>query len=209
MRKHPYYWTDELLHQELITICAGTGRFPSVSELAALNRGDISNQIVRRGGFVKWAKRIGYARKSSDSDYGWEGERRAIALLEKESFKVEKAKELRSPFDLLVNDVLRVDVKAAQFASYGPCSGWFYRIGKTPQSDVVMLYQMDTGAAYYLPWYVCPKTNITISKDGGVYSSFKDNTSILRGMILVRISEQGEFSKLKAKIAAMKHETQR
>jgi len=189
MRKKPGTWTDELVRDELVGICAATGTFPSNSELEQLGRSDLANQITRRGGFVQWSNQMGYKRKPSDSDFGWHGERLCIEKLTKEGFLAEPTHEVRAPYDILVNKCIRVDVKSANYAEYGACRGWFYRIGKHSQSDFIMLYQVDTGDAYYIPWQVCPTTNVTISRDGGIYKDFKNNVELLREVVRTRTAE--------------------
>lgn len=166
-------WTDKRFAEELKLVSDGLGRMPTNSELKKLGRGDLSNQIVKRGGFKPIADRFGLRQSDSDSLFGWEGEKMAQEVLEEKGFQVERSGEVRWPFDLLVDGLVRVDVKSARFAQYGPCSGWFYRIGKRPQADVIMLVQVDTKEAYYLHWLDCPSSNITISRDGGKYRNFK------------------------------------
>lgn len=182
MRKPMNYWTEENLHAALLPICAGSGIFPSNSDLVKLGRGDIANQITRKGGFVAWAERMGFRRKDSESDKGWGGEKECLEILTKLGFSVSKSERVRSPYDILVGGCVRVDVKTARYAEYGPCRGWFYRVGKIQTSDLLMLFQEDTKEAYYLPWTVCPETNITIARNGGKYRMFRNNHGILKEM---------------------------
>ncbi len=193
MRKQPNYWTDEKVHQELLSICGGTGVFPSNTDLVKLGRNDLSNQIARRGGFIHWSKRLGFERVSSDSDTGWHGEDECLKILSDFGFTAEKTGRLRAPYDILVNESVRIDVKTAKFAEYGPCRGWFYRIGKDTSADILMLYQMDAKDSYIIPWSICPSTNITISKSGGKYAKFKNAFDILREMTLARSQEIKHF----------------
>ena len=196
MRKPMKYWTEEKLHAELLAICAGSGVFPSSHELQNLGRGDLSNQIAKKGGFFHWAHRLGFRRKKSDSDKGWEGEDECLKILTGFGFTATKAERLRSPYDILVEQCVRVDVKTARYAEYGPCRGWFYRVGKIQTSDLLMLFQADTKESYYLPWTVCPETNITIARDGGKYKSFRNNVDVLREMVAIRSKELSKHSAL-------------
>jgi len=93
---------------------------------------------------------------------------------------------------------LRVDVKAARHASYGADSGWFYRLGKVPQADLILLWQLDTGDFYALPWFVCPRTNITISTDGGKYAPYLNNLQIIREMLAAREAEKNRLREIAA-----------
>jgi hypothetical protein len=188
-------WSEELIHSELIKICGAIGSFPSNSELQSMGRGDLSNQIAKKGGFLFWSKRMGFDRKDSDSDFGWSGEQAAADILDGLGYKIIKPIGVRSPYDLIIDGCLRIDVKTANFADYGACRGWFYRMGKHIQSDVVMLYQADTQDCYYIPWFVCPTTNITISKSGGIYAIYKNNEALLRKMVNLRRAEMTKTPK--------------
>lgn len=194
-----------MVHSELIKICAGTGVFPSNMDLRKLGRNDLCCQITKRGGFVLWSKKLGFERNYSDSDFGWDGESKAIEILLSKGFNPEKSNSIKAPFDLIVNGCLRVDVKTAKFATYGrssgepDSSGWFYRIGKYIQSDVLMLVQMDTGDCYLMPWNLCPTSNITITKTGKTYAKFKNNFELLSALVATRESELTLYSSMKIK----------
>lgn len=177
-------WTSEIFDQELKKITDGLGRMPTNSELQQLGRCDLANQITKRGGFAKNAQSRGLSQVASDSSFGWEGEVEASRLMMASGFVVERSTAVRWPFDLLVNDCVRVDVKTAKYAEYGPSKGWFYRIGKSPQADVIFLLQSDTGSAYIMHWLDCPSSNITISRDGGKYARFKDNYNLIAKLVI-------------------------
>lgn len=174
---------------DLAAVVAGSRIMPSNSELAALGRCDLANQIARRGGFPAWAARLGCERKQSDSDTGWNGEIALAAILEGRGFSVERMKAIKAPYDLRVNGVVRIDVKSANYAEYGACRGWFYRIGKEAQADVLALYQLDTTSVYFLPWCGCPKSNITIARDGGKYKAFRDCFYVISELAELRSKE--------------------
>ncbi len=183
-------WTDDRFQRELGEAIQVLTHFPSNSELRALGRLDLANQIARRGGFVSCANEFGVARLHSDSDTGWMGEKAAAAKLQELGFVIEKPAGVKCPFDLLVNAVLRVDVKAARLHSYRHSCGWFYRIGKHPPSDVILLWQLDTDEFYAVPWFACPHTNVTITRDGGRYAMYRNNTGLIREMVSLREHER-------------------
>jgi len=186
-------WTSSEFERELQEVAHSLGHFPSNSELRDMGRLDLANQITKRGGFVTWSQKLGIPRVASDCDTGWEGEENAMNHLTKLGFHVESRTTLKCPFDLLLNGVLRIDVKSARFNRYGNCQGWFYRIGKIPQSDVILFWQLDTGDFYAVPWFLCPHTNVTISQSGGKYTSFRNNTNLLREMIDARRQERNRL----------------
>lgn len=182
-------WDDARFDSEMRRVIEAVNHFPTNSELRAMGRLDLANQIARRGGFVSCARAFGSERPKSDSDTGWIGEEEASARLSDLGFVVEHRDGVKCPFDLLVDAVLRVDVKAARLSRYHHSCGWFYRIGKHPQSDVILLWQLDTGEFYAIPWFVCPRTNMTISRDGGKYAAFRNSVELLRDMVATRKQE--------------------
>jgi hypothetical protein len=195
-------WTDEVFESEIRNVASALGRFPTVSELAAMKRRDLSSEITRRGGFTRCAQAFGLTRIESDSDTGWEGERAAAQRLTELGFQVAVPGAVKCPFDMLIDQVLRVDVKSARLCRYQHSVGWFYRIAKYPQADLILLWQLDEAGYYALPWYVCPRTNITISRDGGKYAAFRNNDRVIREMVELRRGElQNSESRLPEKAA--------
>lgn len=184
-------WSEEDIASALVEIHARIGHMPSHNYLQEIGRGDLSNQICKKGGFLAWAQRLGFKRKHSDSDTGWDGEKAVENRLMKH-FRVERQGPVKWPFDLLVDGVLRIDVKAARFATYGRCSGWFYRIGKAPQADLLALHQLDEGSTFFIPWTIAPHTNITISRGGGRWARFENNIEIVRSMASRRTEERNQ-----------------
>lgn len=53
------YWTDETILKELKLIISKIGHFPTHSNLASINRTDLSAQITINGGYYKFSKLIG------------------------------------------------------------------------------------------------------------------------------------------------------
>ena len=173
-----------------------TGKMPTNTFLRETSQNDLACQIVRHGGFAAWAERLGLKREHSDSDTGWTGEIEVQKALEAAGFKVERPTAVRWPFDLLVDEVVRVDVKSTRFTKYGPCAGWFYRVGKAPQADLLAFHQLDTGTTYWIPWNIAPHSNVTISKDGGKWANYRNATGILSKMVETRKLEAAEMRAL-------------
>lgn len=183
-------WTDELIESELRKVSSSLAHFPSASQLRQINRNDLASIITKRGGFHLWASKLGMNRAHSDSDTGWDGEKMFVEQCHQVGIPGSRVDGIKSPFDILLDGCLRVDVKSARYAEYGACRGWFYRIAKIPQADLILLLQLDTGAFYGLPWFLCTTTNITVSRDGGMYADFANNWSLIREMIDRRKDEQ-------------------
>jgi hypothetical protein len=194
MKRARMKWDDETIADAIRGIAGKTGYFPSCGALRDMGRNDLACAISKSGGFTQWALRLGVPRKQSDSDFGWDGEMRVQGMFLSRLFACVRSSGVRAPYDLLVNGILRVDVKTANYAEYPPCRGWFYRVGKIPSSDIVFLYQMDTGDFYALPWWECPTTNVTIARNGGKYVNRKNNWPLLSEMVAARTVERDRES---------------
>lgn len=190
VKRNTLKWTETLIEENLRKICSDLGRFPSAQDLKKIGRNDISSQIGKKGGFEFWASKLGLKRTHSDSDTGWNGEKFLMKTLIEKGFLCEASDHLKCPYDLRVGSLVRIDVKSANYAEYGACKGWFFRIGKDAQSDILALLQLDTGDVYFIPCNKCPRTNITISRDGGKYKEFKNRFDIIQNLVNLREAEQ-------------------
>lgn len=189
-------WTPDILKKELAIIADSLGKMPSAQDLKRIGRNDVGSYIAKNGGFEYWANQIGRTREHSDSDTGWDGEKSLMGILIEKGFDCEAADHLRCPYDLRVNSLLRIDVKSTNYAEYGACKGWFYRIGKDAQSDVIALHELDTKDTYFIPCNICPKTNITISRGGGKYAEFKNRFDLLEKLVKLKEEEQKIWPKI-------------
>jgi hypothetical protein len=189
-------WTNEMVADRIKAISAETGVFPSVSFLKETGQNDLACQIARRGGSLAWAERLGLKREHSDSDTGWEGERAVMEVIAMHGLAVTRSAAVRWPFDLLVGDLLRVDVKSARFAQYGSVAGWFYRIGKAPQADLIALHQLDTGETYWIPWTRIPRSNVTISRSGGIYAPYREEFEVVHLLLQSRRETEARLDAL-------------
>lgn len=183
-------WTPDILKEELANIANSLGKMPSSQDLKRIGRNDVSCYISKNGGFEYWANQIGRTREHSDPDTGWEGEKKVLEIFLSKGYSCVRSDYNKCPYDLTLNGIVRIDVKSANYAEYGLCKGWFFRLGKDVQSDILILFQLDTNDFYVLPWTICPKTNITISRDGGKYARFKNRFDIIDELIRLRNQEQ-------------------
>jgi len=182
-----------MVAERTMAIAKLIGKMPTVSYLKETSQNDLANQITRRGGFISWADRLGLKRDHSDSDTVWDGEKKVERILVSHGLQAERQSAVKWPFDILVNGILRIDVKSARYAEYGPCKGWFYRIGKVPQADLIALHQIDSGSTFYIPWFKVPSSNITISVGGGIYASYMNAIDVVKEMAAMRSMEKLAF----------------
>lgn len=120
---HGNKWSEELIEERLIEVMENLkiNRMPSNKEIASvLGDYSLSNAIARRGGFRMWAEKIGLEIKDSETCFGNEYEFIVKEILEEMGYYVEKM-TTKHPYDLLVNDNLKVDVKVSKY--YNPKEG--------------------------------------------------------------------------------------
>lgn len=94
-----------------ITCHLNIDRMPTSSEIRECKDGDsLHNLITRNGGYRFWAEKLNLELKESETKIGQDFELVAKSILESKGFEVEKM-STKHPFDLLVNDLVKVDVK--------------------------------------------------------------------------------------------------
>lgn len=89
-------------------------RMPSTSEIKTFEFGSrLHNSIVRSYGYREWANKLGLKLKKSETQLGNDYERVVISTLESKGYCTDKM-TTNHPFDLLVNNSVKIDVKVAK-----------------------------------------------------------------------------------------------
>lgn len=86
---------------------------PTRSELISVNLQSLHNHISRGKGYRKIAEELELEIKDSETKLGQDYELVAASILKDKGFKVEEM-TTKHPFDLLVNDTVKIDVKVAR-----------------------------------------------------------------------------------------------
>jgi hypothetical protein len=109
-------WNNDLIENEIRKVISALNidRMPSNEEIILVNKNSkLSNAIRRNGGFYNWASILGLQVKNCETKTGKEFEEIAKDLLIQQGYRVEKM-STKYPYDLLVNEHIRIDVKAAR-----------------------------------------------------------------------------------------------
>src|SRR5690606_31768682 len=106
-------WTEEMIRTELLACIRelNLDRMPTSTELKYLGRNDLHCKVARTKNYRGWADHLGLAVKESDTVMGQNNEKIISDMLLQLGHRVERM-TTKHPYDLLVNDVLKVDVKA-------------------------------------------------------------------------------------------------
>lgn len=90
-------------------------RMPTVSEMKVATRSyGLGLKVTRTGGTNYWADKLGLELKNSETKFGNEWEIRMKEDLERRGYMVEKM-STKHPYDLLVNNNIKIDVKASRY----------------------------------------------------------------------------------------------
>ncbi len=110
---HGIRWTEEKGKTEIIKIMRALNlkRMPSKSEIEKVTKSaSLTCYISKNGGFKYWAEKLDLDIKKSETTLGREYEQRITDLLKNKGYEVERM-SIRHPYDLLVNQNIKVDVK--------------------------------------------------------------------------------------------------
>lgn len=144
-RKRVSKWTLEKIEEELRNYVEekNLDRMPSKPELIKDGRNDIGSALTRYKGMKYWSERIGLPLKQSETTKGNKYERITAMILEDMGHRV-KEMTTKYPYDLLVNENVKVDVKVS---SPGDIKGWrchtFRPSKEYPTCDLYICIALD------------------------------------------------------------------
>lgn len=113
---HGTQWTDELIKEKVLEVVKALklDRMPTRSECESYYHGcALTSAISRKIGWYELAKELGYEIKASETTFGKSYEVLAAELLQSMGFEVRRMAQ-NFPYDLLVDDCVKIDVKASR-----------------------------------------------------------------------------------------------
>lgn len=180
---HGRRWTDKDIKQAVINvvIACDLDRMPSQKECKNYY-GDysLSNAVSRRGGgWYGLAKELGLSIKKSETYVGKIQEANVCELLLERGFDVERMPQ-NFPYDILVDNCVKVDVKASHL--YRGKQGNFFTFNlekKFATCDIYILLTLDEKDniinTFIVPSkFVINNTQISIGEYASKYYRFKD-----------------------------------
>lgn len=149
---HGTRWTDTLIKSKINEVVdkLELDRMPTRRECENyFHDCGLSNAVSRRtGGWYSLAKEMGYTIKESETTFGKTYEIQAAEMLKSYGFEVRRMSQ-NFPYDLLIDDCVKVDVKASKL--YHGKNGNFYSFNLEKQFATCDFYIL-----------------LTISDDGGI-----------------------------------------
>lgn len=182
-------WSEKEIAREIKNvICAlVVERMPTDSEVIAVTKSHaLSNAISKTGGYYYWAEKLGLATKKSETNYSREYEIKCKEFIESLGYKVEMT-PVRFPYDLLVNDFVKVEVKASKL--YKGKNGNFYSFNleyKQPKSEINVFYCEgdDVTRIYVMPSHALVGINqLSIGEITSKYDVYLGRWDILKNYI--------------------------
>lgn len=180
---HGRRWTDQDIKQAVQTVIdsCGLDRMPSRKECVDFySSSSLANAVSRRyGGWYGLAKELGLPVKKSDTYLGKIHEGVASDMLTARGFAVERMPQ-NFPYDLLVDDAVKIDVKASRLYRGKLGSFYTYNLEKRYATcDVYILFALDDESnvvdTYIVPSkFVIRNKQISIGEHNSKYHKFKD-----------------------------------
>lgn len=143
---HGTKWTDDLIKEKVLEVVDALElkRMPSRKECATYFQDEsLANAISKRTGWYELAGQLGLSIKESETYFGKKQEVVAQERLISMGYEVRRMPQ-NFPYDLLVNDSLKVDVKASNL--YSGANGSFYSFNLEKPfctCDIYMLYLLN------------------------------------------------------------------
>lgn len=138
-------WTDELIKSELLKSIEilGLKRMPTGEELKGIGRNDLHCKLSRTKKYSGWANELGLELKSSCTILGRTHEKEIAELLKIKGFEVEEM-TTKHPYDLLVDKVVKIDVKVANpYLMRGTRVHTFNLSKEKPTCDIYILIVLN------------------------------------------------------------------
>ena len=180
---HGTKWTDELIREKVQEVIDALelDRMPSQKECKNYFKNEsLSNAVAKRMGWYALAEEMGLPVKNSDTYFGKKQEASVEEMLKTKGFEVRRMSQ-NFPYDLLVDDCVKIDVKAAHLYE-GP-NGSFYTFNlEKPYAtcDIYILCTLskenEIQKIYIVPSkFVVSNTQISVGVEKSKYDRFIDD----------------------------------
>ncbi len=179
---HGIKWTREKVKEYILEVVKfyNLNRMPSRNELNEYYKDcRLTSRISKeKGGYYLLAKELKLPMKKSDTNTGKTYEYKIKELLEKMNYKVDKMAQ-NYPYDLLINDSVKIDVKVSRLYRHKDGFGFYsYNLEKKhPRCDIYILVTVNENKQeiYVVPSvFVANNTQISIGEYESKYSQYKD-----------------------------------
>lgn len=182
---HGTQWNEELIEKAIIDVVNKTKIecFPTHSLIKEVTGScALTNAISRHGGTRHWAEKLGLEIKPCESKFGEKYELLCMDKLQELGFDCKKM-PVRYPYDLLVYDCIKVEVKSGNL--YHGKTGEFYTFNlekSNPTCDIFFCYCIEGNGidkVYVIPSIILSgKKQLSIGKSRSKYDVFREDWDI-------------------------------
>jgi hypothetical protein len=160
---HGFKWSDDLIQQGVLHVVSGLklDRMPTRNECVEFTKSDsLSVAISRRGGgWYGLANELGLPIKESETTTGKKYERVLKQILEQKVYQVTQMSQ-NFPYDLLINDCLKIDVKSSHLYKGKEGNFYTFRTGKRYATcDIYILVALGDKDEL-VKTYIIPSSNV-------------------------------------------------
>ena len=175
-------WNDDLIAKEILNIKdkLEIDCMPSYGQINKIRKStDLSNKIAKTGGINKWAKKLNLKIIKSETRIGKRGEKIIEEILKTKGYDVKNVSEKKFPYDLIVNNDIKIDVKLSHL--YKGCNGNFYSCNlekKIPTCDLYIIIcendDMSINKILIIPSKFLHITQLSIGEIESKYNKYID-----------------------------------
>ena len=180
-------WTEDAIKEGIMEVVKALklDRMPTKTECEQYyHNSRLTNAVSKHIGWYALAQKLGLPIKDSDTGFGKLFEKRASELLKSMGFEVRRMSQ-NYPYDLLVDDCVKVDVKASRL--YKGADGSFYSFHLDKPFAVCDFYLLLTvndddtiGRRMVVPSYMVLSTSqISMGEHKSKYHQYTDRFDLL------------------------------
>jgi len=185
---HGFKWSDDLIQEHVLQVVSGLklDRMPTRKECVKFTKSNaLSAAISRRGGgWYGLASKLGLPIKESETTTGKKYERVLKRIIEQKGYQVTQMSQ-NFPYDLLINECLKVDVKSGHLYRGKVGSFYTFRTGKRYATcDIYILVALSDNDEL-VKTFIVPSSNvvnntqISLGVNNSKYDIYLDRWDIL------------------------------
>lgn len=150
---HGTDWTDELIEEKIMEVVNSLqlDHFPTHAEMIeVLGSKGLASKISKHKGTVFWAEKLGLPIKYSETSFGNKFEIQAISDIFEHTGLHSVQTSVRHPYDLIVDNSVKVDVKVSkEFINNSNSKSFTFNLEKRePTCDIFILYCLNDDESY-------------------------------------------------------------
>ena len=177
---HGKKWNDELIEKSIFKVVndAKLNAFPTHKQMDEVTGSKaLSNAVSKHGGTNYWAEKLGLEIKPCESKFGEEFELKTMEYIKHMGYLCKKT-PVRYPYDILVENNIKVDVKCSNLVQGRQGEYYTFNLEKTmPTCDIFVCFCItdELPRIYVIPSIVLSgKSQLSVGKNTSKYDKYLD-----------------------------------